>query len=108
MTGFVTGKYLDGALPQGSRHQIAGGSPRASERLDDAVRAFLKVAQKHEIDPVHMALAFCLQRPFPCIPIFGATTLAQLDHIAAGRDLTLSAEVLADLDAANRAHPMPF
>ncbi|MEM6355155.1 MAG: aldo/keto reductase [Pseudomonadota bacterium] len=107
-TGFVTGKYLDGALPQGSRHQIAGGSPRSSPRLDAAVGAYLDVARKHGIDPVHMALAFCLQRPFPCIPIFGATTLAQLEHIAIGQELTLSADVLADLAEANRAHPMPF
>jgi len=107
-TGFVTGKYLDGALPKGSRHAIAGGSPRTSPRLDAAVRAYLDVARKHGLDPVHMALAFCLQRPFPCIPIFGATTLAQLEHIAAGRDLVLGADVLADLTEAHRAHPMPF
>lgn len=107
-TGFVTGKYLDGALPEGSRHHIAGGSPRSSSRLDGAVRAYLEVAEKHGIDPVHMAMAFCLQRPFPCIPIFGATTVEQLDHIAAGKDVELSDEVLADLSAANRAHPMPF
>ncbi|MEM1150939.1 MAG: aldo/keto reductase [Pseudomonadota bacterium] len=107
-TGFVTGKYLDKALPQGSRHQISGGSPRSSPKLDAAVRGYLDIAQKHAIDPVHMALAFCLQRPFPCIPIFGATTTAQLDHIAKGRDLKLSDEALADLAAAHRAHPMPF
>jgi aryl-alcohol dehydrogenase-like predicted oxidoreductase len=107
-TGFVTGKYLDGALPKGSRHQIAGGSPRSSPRLDHAVRAHLEVAEKHGIDPVHMALAFCTQRTFPCIPIFGATTMAQLDHIAKGRDLVLSDELLSDLAETHRAHPMPF
>ncbi|MEO1602794.1 MAG: aldo/keto reductase [Pseudomonadota bacterium] len=107
-TGFVTGKYLDGALPEGSRHHISGGSPRASERLDDAVRAYLAVAERHGLDPVHLALAFCLQRPFPCIPIFGATTMAQLEHIIAGKDLVLSEAVLDDLTAAHRAHPMPF
>lgn len=107
-TGFVTGKYLEGALPKGSRHDISGGSPRQSPRLDAAVRAFLEVASKHEIDPVHLAMAFCLHRPFPCIPIFGATTTAQLEHIAAGREITLSAEVLGDLETAFRDHPMPF
>ncbi|MEM6944171.1 MAG: aldo/keto reductase [Pseudomonadota bacterium] len=107
-TGFVTGKYLDGALPRGSRHAISGGSPRQSARLDAAVRAFLAVAETHGIDPVHLAMAFCLQRPFPCIPIFGATTIAQLDHIAKGKDITLSDEVMSELGAAYRAHPMPF
>ena len=107
-TGFVTGKYLDGAMPEGSRHHIAGGSPRLSPRLDAAVRAFMAIAEKHGIDPVHMAMSFCLKRPFPCIPIFGATTMAQLDHIAAGRNLELSDEVMEDLSAANRANPMPY
>lgn len=107
-TGFVTGKYLDGSRPEGSRLAIAGGSPRASARMDGAVRAFLAAAAAHEVDPVHMALAFCVQRPFPCIPIFGATTMAQLEHIAAGRDLTLDAEALTALDAAWRDWPMPF
>ncbi|MEL6933831.1 MAG: aldo/keto reductase [Pseudomonadota bacterium] len=107
-TGFVTGKYLEGALPKGSRHEIAGGSPRQAPRLDSAVRAFLEVSSKHAIDPVHLAMAFCLHRPFPCIPIFGATTSAQLEHIAAGCGTTLNAEVLDDLEAAFRGHPMPF
>ncbi|MEM6310546.1 MAG: aldo/keto reductase [Pseudomonadota bacterium] len=107
-TGFVTGKYLDGALPKGSRHEIAGGSPRDAPRLDGAVRAFMDVATKYGIDPVHLAMAFCLHRPFPCIPIFGATTTAQLEHITAGQDLQLSDEVLADLNQAYRDYPMPF
>lgn len=107
-TGFVTGKYLEGALPEGSRHEIAGGSPRQAPRLDSAIRAFLEVSKKHAIDPVHLAMAFCLHRPFPCIPIFGATTTAQLEHIAAGGGTTLNAEVLEDLETAFRDHPMPF
>lgn len=107
-TGFVTGKYLDGVLPKGSRHHVNGGSPRSSPRMDASVRAFMDVAEKYGIDPVHMAMSFCLQRPFPCIPIFGATTIAQLDHISAGRDISLSDETMADLSAANRTNPMPF
>jgi len=107
-TGFVTGKYLNGALPEGSRMQISGDSPRLSARLDVAVKAFIEVASKHSIDPVHMALAFCLQRPFPCIPIFGATKLAQLEHVLAGKEIKLTEEALTDLNQINRDHPMPF
>ncbi|MEM6897108.1 MAG: aldo/keto reductase, partial [Pseudomonadota bacterium] len=56
----------------------------------------------------HMALAFCTARPFMCSAIFGATTQAQLDHIIAGLDLTLSAEVMEAIDATHRAHAMPY
>ena len=107
-TGFVTGKYLDGAIPKGSRIEIIGESPRQSPRLDAAVRAFIDVAKKHSVDPVHMAMAFCLQRPFPCIPIFGATTTSQLEHLYAGKDTKLTDDALTDLNQINRNHPMPF
>lgn len=55
-----------------------------------------------------MALAWAATRPFMASVIFGATTLAQLDHILSGLDTSLSAEVMAAIDAAHRAHPMPY
>ena len=55
-----------------------------------------------------MAIAFCCQRPFPTSPIFGATTMDQLQVILDGKDVVLSDEVLDELNAANKAHPMPY
>ena len=60
------------------------------------------------LDPVHMALAWCRTRPFMMSAIFGATTLAQLEHALGAVDVTLDDEVLAEIDAAHRAHPMPY
>ncbi|TCL09939.1 aryl-alcohol dehydrogenase-like predicted oxidoreductase [Shimia isoporae] len=108
-TGLLTGKYQNGAEPQGSRKAINGNlGGRVSPRAFDAVDAYLAVANKHGLDPVHMAMAFTVQRPFSCSSIFGATTVAQLEHILAGRDLRLSDEVLTDINEAHRAHPMPY
>mmetsp|Transcript_7148 Transcript_7148/g.11736 ORF Transcript_7148/g.11736 Transcript_7148/m.11736 type:complete len:348 (+) Transcript_7148:28-1071(+) len=108
-TGLLTGKYQENATPTGSRKSINGDlGGRASPRVFDAVQAYLDIADKHELDPVHMAMAFTVQRPFMCSSIFGATTIEQLEHILAGADLRLSAEVLKDISAAHRAHPMPF
>ncbi|AAV94720.1 aldo/keto reductase [Ruegeria pomeroyi] len=107
--GFLTGKYQRGAVPEGSRMSLVpemGG--RKSERVFDAVAAYLDIAQRHGIDPVHMALAWCQTRPFMMSAIFGATTLAQLDHVLAGADLTLSDEVLDEIARAHKAHPMPY
>lgn len=81
---------------------------RRSDRVLSAVAAYLDVAQKHGIDPVHMALAFTRSRPFRTIPIFGATTMAQLDRAIDGAALTLTAEVLSDIAQAHKAHPMPY
>lgn len=108
-TGLLTGKYQNGLEPDGSRKAINGNlGGRVTDRVFDAVDAYLKVAEKHGIDPVHMAMAFTVQRPFACSSIFGATTVAQLEHILAGRDVRLSEEVLADINTAHRAHPMPY
>jgi aryl-alcohol dehydrogenase-like predicted oxidoreductase len=107
--GLLTGKYQDGVTPEGSRKAINGDlGGRVSPRVFDAVQAYLDIAEKHGLDPVHMSMAFTVQRPFMCSLIFGATTVDQLDRILAGADLRLGAEVLKDISAAHRAHPMPY
>ncbi|MDC0657967.1 aldo/keto reductase [Leisingera sp. SS27] len=108
-TGLLTGKYQDGAVPEGSRKSISpelGG--RHSPRVYDAVAAYLEIAARHGLDPVHMALAWCRTRPFMASAIFGATRLAQLEHILKSVELELSQEVLDEINAAHRMHPMPY
>ena len=108
-TGFLTGKYQGGAVPEGSRMSLVpqmGG--RKSLRVFDAVAAYLEVAARHGLDPVHLALAWCRSRPFMGSVIFGATTLAQLEHVSSGKDLVLSSEVMAEINAVHRAFPMPY
>ena len=40
--------------------------------------------------------------------IFGATTMDQLEVALGTVEVTLSDEVLAEIDTAHRAHPMPY
>jgi len=108
-TGLLTGKYQDGAVPEGSRKAISpelGG--RHSARVYDAVAAYLEIAARHGLDPVHMALAWCRSRPFMMSSVFGATNVAQLEHVLAGDDVKLSEEVMREISKAHRAHPMPY
>ncbi len=107
--GYLTGKYRNGAVPEGSRMSISGGmGGRNTARVHEAVEAYAAVAEKHGLDMTHMAMAFQRARPFKVSAIFGATTVAQLEHLLAGDDVVLSDEVMADIDAAHRAHPMPY
>ena len=107
--GFLTGKYRGGRVPPGSRMSINNSlNGRATDRAHAAVEAYAAVAACHGLDPVQMALAFCRQRPFMTSTIVGATSVAQLDQALGAADVTLSADVLADIDATHRAHPMPY
>jgi len=72
------------------------------------VDAYLAVAEKHGLDPVHMTVAWLQTRPFPTTALLGATTQGQLEHGLEAIGLELAADVVADLDAVHRAHPMPF
>ncbi|MDE0534385.1 MAG: aldo/keto reductase [Albidovulum sp.] len=108
-TGLLTGKYRKGAVPAGSRKSISpklGG--RATDRSSQAVEAYLGVARKHGLDLAHMALAFCITRPFMASAIFGATTSRQLEHLLKAAEVRLTEECLNDIDKAHRANPMPY
>ena len=107
--GLLTGKYQNGQVPDGSRLAINGDlGGRKTDRVFPAVDAYQAVADKHGLDLVAMSLAWQRHRPFPISAIFGATRVEQLDRILKAVDLTLDEEVLADIDAAHRKHPMPF
>ncbi|MDU8911231.1 aldo/keto reductase [Aestuariicoccus sp. MJ-SS9] len=107
--GLLTGKYQGGAVPDGSRMSINGNlGGRKSERVFGAVDAYLGVARDFGLDPVQMALAWSARRPFVTSSIFGATTLAQLDHLLGAAEVVLSEELLERLDAEHKAHPMPY
>lgn len=107
--GVLTGKYQGDRTPPGSRRALnenVGG--RYNEYAVPAIDGYLDVARKHDLDPVHMALAFCLSRPFMTSVIFGATSMAQLDNSLAAADLELGQEVIDDIEAVRRRYPMPI
>ncbi|THD84702.1 aldo/keto reductase [Aliigemmobacter aestuarii] len=107
--GLLSGKYAGGVIPDGSRRTRTpelGG--RITERVFEAVSAYLGLARDHGLDPCQMALAFTRSRPFQTIPIIGATTMEQLATNIAAADLTLDADVLAGIDRIHRAFPAPF
>ncbi len=107
--GLLTGKYQGDVIPPASRRTfVADLGGHMTPRALTAVDAYLAIAQKHGLDPVHMALAWCRTRPFVASAIFGATTLAQLDHALGSVVVTLPDVVLEDIASAHKEHPMPY
>lgn len=107
--GLLTGKYLGGIIPAGSRASINGDlGGRLTPHQEPAVRAYKEIADRHGLDFAQMALAFCLTRPFMTAVIIGATSMAQLKTGIGAADLTLSKEVLSEIAAVHRRFPMPI
>ena len=108
-TGLLTGKYAGDVTPEGSRRSL---NPTLSDRITPqvfpAVAGYLGVAARHGLDPAQMAIAWCRTRPFACLPIIGATSLAQLKTNLGAAGLVLSPEVLDEIEAARRLQPMPY
>jgi aryl-alcohol dehydrogenase-like predicted oxidoreductase len=104
--GVLTGKYLGGAVPPGTRGAIQqGGSWRQNPFSEPATRAYLEVARKHDLDIAQMAIAFCLSRPFMTAAIIGATSMEQLTTDIGAARLTLSPEILDDIHGVHRQYP---
>lgn len=107
--GLLSGKYLDGARPAGSRGAInADLGGRFGGYEEPAVRAYVELARKHGLDPAQMALAFCLTRPFLVSAIIGATTMEQLKTDIGAKDVTLSDEVMKSIQHIHRTWTLPI
>ena len=106
--GTLTGKYLGGARPPGSRRTI---DPRPSRydkpRAEPAVRAYVDIARRHGLDPAALALAWVHRRPFVTATIIGATGLDQLRADLDAFDTDLPDAVLTEIDDVHAANPNP-
>ncbi len=108
-TGLLTGKYRGDVTPQGSRRSLnADLSGRITPRVWPAVDAYADIAAKAGLNLAQMAIAWTLSRPFPAIPIFGATTPGQLSLALESASLRLAPDVIDAISAAHRTHPMPY
>ncbi|MFC3443281.1 NADP(H)-dependent aldo-keto reductase [Sphingobium rhizovicinum] len=106
--GNLTGKYLGGEVPPGSRRDVAHqfrrydlpGQPLASAR-------YVAIAHAHGLDPATLALAYVNSRPFVTSNIIGATSLEQLKVDIDSVRATLSDEAIAAIEAVHRDMPDP-
>lgn len=106
--GYLTGKYRNGANPQGSRRQLFNRLQRyESAAADRAMESYFKIAEKHGIDPSQMALQYVTDRPFVTSNIIGATTMEQLKTDIDSVDLVMSEELVAEIEAAHLEQPNP-
>ncbi|MDR5730820.1 aldo/keto reductase [Caballeronia sp. LZ025] len=99
-SGFLSGKYRS----KDDTTQAARGS-RVEKYLNDRglniVDALVEVATRNSTTPATVALAWVIARPSVTAPIASATSVKQLESLAAATQLQLSAEDLKILDEAS-------
>ncbi|PTT04917.1 aldo/keto reductase, partial [Caulobacter sp. HMWF025] len=106
--GALTGKYLDGALPAGSRKALYNRMQRyEGPGAEAAIRGYVALAREHGLDPATLALKFCDTRPFVTATIIGATSMDQLKVAIDAFDLTWSEELEKAVNALHIAQPNP-
>ncbi|MUK69120.1 aldo/keto reductase [Aliivibrio fischeri] len=108
--GMLSGKYLDGKMPEGSRWTFSqrNGIFRDTPAANEAVRAYMDIAEKHGYTPCQLALAWCDQVDGVTSTIIGATSLEQLKEDIEALSKPLSDEVISEINAVFRQYPMPF
>ena len=107
--GALSGKYVDGTIEPGSRRSMQDGlNGRYCAQSETAIALYNDVANKHGLNLAQMALAFVLTRPFTTSVIIGATSMEQLKTNIGAKDVVLSEDVLADIQAIYRDHPQPM
>lgn len=108
--GALSGKYLQGKLPEGSRWTLTQrqGIFRNTPMSQQAIARYVEIAQDHKLTPAQLALLWCDKVEGVTSTIIGATSMAQLKENIAAFELTLSPKARSDINLALREFPIPF
>ena len=107
--GMLTGKYDNGAKPDDARLTLYGDmftrytkpkGLRYSEKFND-------IAKKNNLSPAAMALSFVNSREFITSNIIGATNLDQLKENINSYKISLSSEVIDEIEKVHNENPYP-
>ena len=106
--GALSGKYLYGKQPENGRLTLFNRFTRYSNPLGIcAIEDYVDIANRHQLSAAQMSLAFVNNRQFLTSTIIGATTMKQLQENINSINVTLSDEVLHEIEAAHTRYSNP-
>lgn len=107
--GLLTGKYMGAPKPiPGSRSSLSPGfTARFTDKKLRATVAYVELARRHDLEPIAMALAFVRQQPFTTSVLMAASSPAQLELNLRGLEVTLSKELIKQINAIHDDLPNP-
>ncbi|XP_006857004.2 uncharacterized protein LOC18446836 isoform X1 [Amborella trichopoda] len=114
--GLLSGKYLSpGGGPFDARMNFFRGKyPEGESRYNlskaniiAATTAYKKIAENHGLSPACLAIAFVLRHPLVGSIVFGATKLWQLREVMATCKVSLTVDILQEIDKVHEQYPNP-
>ena len=106
--GVLSGKYLDGQMPEKSRLKLFPAYSRYSNpQALKLTSLYAELAKQNNLSLAELSLAFVNQRPFVTANIIGATTMEQLKENIRSIDVALSDEILNEIDKVQELQPNP-
>ena len=106
--GVLSGKYIGGARPDGSRMTLFNRFVRYdSAQSQAATEAYAAIAAKYKLSLAQMSLAFVCQQPFVTSCLIGATTMDQLSENIDAGEVELSKDLLAEIEVVHSQYPDP-
>lgn len=106
--GHLSGKYLGGHVPSGSRLEVAKQFTRYNApQQPDATAHYNALARAFGLDPVELALGFVHGRSFVTSSIIGATSVEQLAADISASLVKLPKEALDAIEGIQQLYPDP-
>lgn len=106
--GYLTGKYRNGALPEGARKTLFDRMQRyEGPGAVEAIDGYLDIAAEAGLDPAQMAIRFVLDRAYTSSVIIGATSLEQLKTDIDAAEMELPQAAAEAIEALHRRTRSP-
>lgn len=108
--GYLTGKYDNGARPEGARSTLFNRGQRyETPNAAEVIAEYVALAKGFGMDPALFAGAFVLNRPFVISSIIGATRLSHLETALAAAEVVWTEEMQKAVDAVHQrtGNPCP-
>ena len=108
-SGYLSGKYRNGALPKGSRieRDFDFWLRYRKPNTEKAVEEYYKISKKYNLDISQMSIKFCEVQDFMTSIIIGATTMEQLKTNIESVKVKLNKEVIKEINEVQKIYPNP-
>ena len=106
--GYLTGKYRNNKLPEKSRMKLFKDFTRyKNDNGQKAIERYYELSKKFNIDFTQMSLKFCEIQAFVTSVIIGATTMEQLKTNIESVNVTLTNEIINEINNIQKIYPNP-